>query len=380
MIELYKFISEEELLEIGEKRFREFSSNFPLCFYLNKSFDQNIDEKLIFLVKCKIAEIDFLNFKNGNSEEVLITPEKLKDFNHSLIDKIKIDNVFGKDLQNIENEKAIAFLGGEQRFFEWRLRIFLDKNTREIIPYNYFKREEDECEELSPEDNMEKIKAEIDEETKSLKKKKEITFQINSVEEAVNYLINDDLDEEDIKNFKNKSCAARLEYFGENFGFHFGYGMYLRNLFFHGNKNQQFLDDLKKYKSNNVLDSGEFGEGIIYDLLWRKLNSCETSQENAMKVQNIQMQIENGIDDDSYWNLYITMKLLLYNFTEDEIKKQLELEKKMDDDSDNFEEYYFQQKALLARLNKDEKEIFENLKQDYFNIKNIVVRLKKNHE
>ncbi|MFP3596484.1 hypothetical protein [Chryseobacterium sp. SIMBA_029] len=310
---------------------------------------------------------------DDSSEFGGLSEVKTNTLNHALIDKIKIENIFGKDLQNIENERTIALLDGEQRFFEWRLRIFLDKNTREIIPYNYFKREKDE---LSSEENIEKIKAEIDEETKYLKKKTEKTFKINSVEEAVNYLIHEDLDEEDIKSFKNKSCAARLEHFGENFGFHFGYGMYLRNLFFHGNKNQQFLDDLEKYKPNIFLDSGEFGEGIIYDLLWRKLNSCETSQENAKKVRDIQAQIENSIKDDSDWNLYITMKLLSYNFTEDEIKKQLELEKRMDDDNGNFEEYYFQQKALLARLNKEDRETFENIKQDYFKIQNVVKKLK----
>lgn len=103
-----------------------------------------------------------------------------------------------------------------------------------------------------------------------------------------------------------------------------------------------------------------------------KLNNCKTSQANAKKIQKIKKQIENGIEDNSYWNLYTTMKLLSYNFAEDEIKKHLELERKMEDENDNFEEYYYQQKALLARLNKEEKEIFENLKQDYFNVQSVI--------
>jgi hypothetical protein len=48
----------------------------------------------------------------------------------------------------------------------------------------------------------------------------------------------------------------------------------------------------------------------------------------------------------------------------------------MDDDEDNFEEHYFQQKAFLAKLNDEERETFENLKQDYFKIKNVINKLK----
>ncbi|MGD1318588.1 hypothetical protein [Chryseobacterium sp. 2R14A] len=330
-------------------------------------------------MKCDMKR--FTEYRDSHPNDDLsefgeLSEVKTNTLNHALIDKVKIENVFGKNIQNFDDEKITKFLEEEKFFLEWRLRVFLDKNTREIIPYNYFESAADEYVELSPEENMERVKAEIDEEAKSLKKKKEKTFKINSVEEALSYLINEDLNEEEIKSFKNKSCAARLEHFGEDFGFHFGYGMYLRNIFFHGNKNQIFFDDLDKYKPNNLADSGELGEGIIYDLLWRKLNNCKTSPANAKKIQKIKKQIKNGVEDNSYWNLYTTMKLLSYNFTEDEIKKQLKLEKRMDDDGDNFEQYYFQQKALLARLNKEEKQTFENLKQDYFNIQNVINKLK----
>jgi len=207
---------------------------------------------------------------------------------------------------------------------------------------------------------------------------KEKRMNLNSVEDAVDFLINEDLSEESTKSLKNISLASRLGYFGGDSALHFGYGMYLRNLFLHGNKNELFLNDLEEFIRNSFSDSGELGEGIIYDLLWRKLNNWETLKENKIKIEKIQREVKEGGEYDSNW--YNKVKLLSYNFTEDEIKKYLELERKMENENDNFEEYYYQQKALLARLDKEEKEIFENLKQDYFNVQNILNILEHKHE
>lgn len=32
---VYKFVSRKELVELGDKNFKEFSPDFSLCFYLN---------------------------------------------------------------------------------------------------------------------------------------------------------------------------------------------------------------------------------------------------------------------------------------------------------------------------------------------------------
>ncbi len=61
---------------------------------------------------------------------------KTNTLNYALIDKIKIESVFGRNLQNFENKKVITFLNNEKLFFERKLREYLevrieDKNYNE---------------------------------------------------------------------------------------------------------------------------------------------------------------------------------------------------------------------------------------------------------
>jgi hypothetical protein len=398
MIELYKFISEEELLEIREKKFREFSSNFPLRFYLDKSFDQNIDEKLIFLVKCEISAEDLLTLKMETNNEIVISSEKLETFN--LINyRIKIIDTSLEDLHHLDKMIKDIIIN-EMYLAETRLKIFLETNSREIITDDYFYGEDDFTSDYNTElteEMMEKIKNEIRESAKILDKKKEKTININTVEEAVDFLINGDLKQDDINVIKNQSINMKMDSFRN----HFGLGTYIRNLFFHGNTNQKFLDDIKEYKKYfNGIEHGEFGEGIIEDCLWRKLNNCETTTENHRKIIEIEQKVKS-VRDEIYRNKEVDnlsdeekrdlwdqfykelkegslrysskkVKLLSYNFKEEEIEKYLDLDVKSENDKDNFHEYYYQQKALLVRLNEEEKETFEDLKQDYINVLNII--------
>jgi hypothetical protein len=298
---------------------------------------------------------------------------KTKTFNHSIIDKIKIENVFGKNFQNADCAKMKMIVKEEFYFFKHRMEMFLETNSREIILPDCFNTvivEEKEPQNFTDEEIQKQIEDVLAEDEVILKKTKQRIMAINSVEEAVDFLINVDLSEESTKSLKNISLASRLGYFGGDSALHFGYGMYLRNLFLHGNKNELFLNNLEEFVRNSFSDSGELGEGIIYDLLWRKLNNWETSEENKIKIEKIQREVKEDGEYNSNW--YNKVKLLSYNCTEDEIKKYLELERKIEEENDNFEEYYYQQKALLARLNKEEKKIFENLKQDYFNVQSVV--------
>lgn len=278
MIELYKFISEEELLEIREKKFREFSSNFPLRFYLDKSFDQNIDEKLIFLVKCEISAEDLLTLKMETNNEIAISSENLETFN-LFIYRIKIINTSLEDLHHLD-EIIKNIIIDEMYLAETRLKIFLETNSREIITDEYFYGEDDFTSDYnteSTEEMMEKIKNEIRESAEILDKKKEKTININTVKEAVDFLINEDLKQNDINVIKNQSINTRMDSFTN----HFGLGTYIRNLFFYGKTNQKFLDDIKEYKKRfSAIEHGEFGEGIIEDCVWRKLNNCEITTEN----------------------------------------------------------------------------------------------------
>lgn len=398
MIELYKFISEEELLEIREKKFREFSSNFPLHFYLDKSFDQNIDEKLIFLVKCEISAEDLLTLKIETSNEIVISSENLEVFN-LLIYRIKIIDTSLGDLHHLD-EIIKDIIINEMLLAEMRLKIFLETNSREIITDDYFYGEDDFTSDYNlelTEEMIEKIENEIRESAEILDKKKEKTININTVKDAVEFLINEDLKQNDINVIKNQSINTRMDSFRN----HFGLGTYIRNLFFHGKTNQKFLDDIKEYKKKfSAIDHGEFGEGIIEDYLWRKLNNCETTSENLRKIIEIEEKVKSVRDEiyinkevdnlsdeenDDLWDQFYKqlkegslknsskkVELFLYNFKEEEIEKYLDLDDKSENDKNNFDEYYYQQKALLERLNKEEKETFENLKQDYFNIQNVI--------
>lgn len=313
----------------------------------------------------------FTEYRGSHSDENSaefggLSEIKTNTLNHSLIDKIKIENVFGKNFQNADNEKILSILEFEESFFCFRLRTFLNTNSKDVIPADYFDKPTDN---FINEENDKKLEKIVKEQRSFENEVNEITSKINTVEEAVDFLINEDLNKNDFEEIKNKSVANQFEDTVE----HFGYGMYLRNLFIYPNENKVFLENLKNYEGHYVDNFGEFGEGIIGDLLWRKINNFETTEQNCKKIKEIQERI----DRDSHWDFHIKMKLLSYNFTEDEIEQHLKLQKKMDDNNDNFEEYYFQQKALLARLNKEEKETFENIKQDYFNIQNVVERLKQ---
>lgn len=398
MIELYKFISEEELLEIREKKFKEFSPNFPLRFYLDKSFDQNIDEKLIFLVKCEISAEDLLTLKMETNNEIVISSENLETFN-LLNYRIKIIDTSLEDLHHLD-EKIKDIIIYEMHMVETRLRMYLETNSREIITDDYFYGEDNFTSDYNTElteEIMEKIEKEIRESAKILDKKKEKTIKINTVENAVDFLINEDLKQNDIDVIKNQSINVKMDSFIN----HFGLGTYIRNLFFHGNTNQKFLDDIKEYKKYfNAIGHGEFGEGIIEDLLWRKLNNFETTTENRRKIIEIEEKVKSVRDEiyrnkevdnlsnkekrDLWDQFYKELKegslrnsskkveLLSYNFKEEEIEKYFDLDDKSENDKDNFDEYYYQQKALLARLNETEKQTFENLKQEYFNIQKIL--------
>ncbi|MBD8083027.1 hypothetical protein [Chryseobacterium caseinilyticum] len=380
---LYKFVSAKELLELGDKNFKEFSPDFSLCFYLNTTKNQISDKNLVFLVTCEIPENNVFNEIIEKKDHFFIDSENLPTFNQ-LFDRIKIIDVLTEKIDDADDNLKNC-VGRQGSFLKERLEEFLNTNDRNIISYDdYFNDLESENFAYNPdqvsdsEEEFEKIKNEIEESAGILERKKEKTVHIETIKEAIDFLITEDLDDESIKNLKNKSLASRLGYFGGDIDFHFGYGMYLRNLFFYKNNNHKFLNDIKN--AHHFVDEGELGEGIIYDLLWRKLNNCETTCENIKKIKDIEKQFQDDSKTESFHIFYDKLKLLSYNFTAEEIKKYLELNSKMEDDDENFEESYYQQKALLARLNEEERKIFEKLKQNYFSIQNIFNKLNTKHE
>lgn len=373
---VYKFVSVQEILELGEKNFKEFSPNFSLCFYLNTKTEQNIEKDLVFLLSCEISEDNIIDKDIENNDHFFISPENLPIFNQ-LFDRIKIIDLLTENIDDVDDNLQYYILH-QGNFLKVRLEEFLNTNNRNIISYDdYFNDLEDETfaydsNQISDsEEKFEKIKNEIKESTKILERKKEKTAYIETIQEAVDFLINEDLNSDELDYIKNESIAKKLDSSLN----HFGMGMYLRNLFFHGKTNQKFLDEINSYSQYyGFTTRGELGEGIIDDLLWRKINNCHTTAENIIKIKKIEEGINLNTGRDSYYSLKKRIQLLSYNFTNESIDKYFMLKDKSGRDDNNYYEYSFQQKAILARLSHADLKVFEELLQDYLLFYNNVLQ------
>lgn len=217
MITLYKFISEQELFEIEAKNFKEFPSHFPLHFYIGKT-PETSEQPMQFLVKFETEKKKLSHLTTHDEEKLIIDCiGNLDKINFLINDKIKVIGISGKSQELKQDIRDI--LEKEKRFFEFRLKIYLNTNNREIIPYDYFEQRVDSDNNIcEPTDREKEISAKYYDEKRS---------KINTVEEAVNFLINEELNEENINEIKNKSLAEKFDQLGGLFGL----GMYLRNIY-----------------------------------------------------------------------------------------------------------------------------------------------------
>ncbi|MGH1518523.1 hypothetical protein [Chryseobacterium sp. JK1] len=363
LTELYTLLSEKELLEIQGNLFKKFPPHFPLHFYTGK-ISEISDEQQQFLVKFEIANEDLSRFNIQNDGQLTInTIEDLNRINALIDDKIKITGIYENSKE--PGQDIITILEKEKKFFEFRLKIYLDTNSREIIPYDYFEQE------IDFDDNISEFTEE--EQEASAKYYDEKRSRINTVEEAVDFLIHEELNEDQISEIRNKSLSSKFD----NLGGLFGQGMYFRNIFIYPNKNENFIQHLKTYDPQYMVDRGEFGEGIIEDFLWRKLNHYVITEENKKKIAELRKE---EYKEESFWSNYITEQLLSYNLDEAIITEYLDLEDKKDTDDGNFMDCHYQQKRIIAGLSEDESRIFENMKQDFLTLQNLVLQIKHNHE
>ena len=363
LTELYTLLSEKELLEIQGNLFKKFPPHFPLHFYTGK-ISEISDEQQQFLVKFEIANEDLSRFNIQNDGQLTInTIEDLNRINALIDDKIKITGISENSKE--PGQDIITILEKEKKFFEFRLKIYLDTNSREIIPYDYFEQE------MDFDDNISELTEE--EQEASAKYYDEKRSKINTVEEAVDFLIHEEWNEDQISEIRNKSLSSKFD----NLGGLFGQGMYFRNIFIYPNKNENFIHHLKTYDPQYMVDHGEFGEGIIEDFLWRKLNHYVITEENKKKIAELRKE---EYKEESFWSNYITEQLLSYNLDEPIITEYLNLEDKKDTDEDNFMDYHYQQKKIIAGLSEDESRIFENMKQDFLTLENLELQIKHNHE
>ncbi|MDR6371549.1 hypothetical protein J2795_002664 [Chryseobacterium bernardetii] len=357
MIKLYTFISEQELLEIEKGKFKKFLACFPLHFYIKK-IPESTGKHLQFLVQFDTEKEKISHLTASDEEQLVIeNTEDLDKMNSLIEDKIKIIGIAGKNL-NISQE-SVRILEKEKRFFEFRLKTYLHTNNREIIPYDYFEKQID-YENGTSESTEEEISIQYYDEKRS---------KINTVEEAVDFLINEELNEDNINGIRNQSLALKFDELGGLFGL----GMYLRNIFIYPNKNENFLQHLKTYDPQYLVNRGEFGEGIIEDLLWRKLNDKLITDESKNKIAELKKE---QYEEDSFWNNYIKEQLLSYSLDDEVIRLYLELEDKKDAIDEDFEHSYYEQKRILAGISENERSVYDQIAQDYFTIRNLIEKLR----
>ncbi|OCA71209.1 hypothetical protein [Chryseobacterium arthrosphaerae] len=356
MITLYKLTSEKELLGIGKTLFKEFISDIPLHFH-TVIIPDPIPEPGMFLVKCEIQENTISNFKRLENGELMVETDRIPLFNTLIKDKIKIVDYFG---HTKEFEKEIPeVLEKEERFFKIRLDTFLETNDHTIIPYDDLDQQIDYDNDIS-EQNEEDTSIQYDEKRS----------EINTVEEAVDFLINEELSEDTINEIRNRSLASKFDEMGGLFGL----GMYLRNVFIYPNKNEKFLQHLKTYDPQYQVSRGEFGEGIIEDLLWRKLNHSLIKDESKNKIAELKKE---EFKEETFWGNYIKEQLLSYNLADEVIREYLDLKDKKDSDEENFELYYYEQKRILAGISKGERSVYDQLSRDYFTVRDLIEKLKQ---
>lgn len=348
--------------------FKEFPAHFPMHFYVGEIPEQQQD----ILVKFELDEEKANHFSMLDAGEFVISHiEDLALLNALIDDKIKIVEVFKK--REELNEGIMDALENEKTFFEHRLRIYLDTNNRQVILYDYFNRPvdiEQNSSGFTEKEQEERFKQQVEEQKAHVTYWEEKTSRINTVDEAVDFLLHEEFDEETINEIKNKSLASKFDEFGGLFGM----GMYLRNTFIYPNKNKEFLHYLRTYESQYMVNGGEFGEGIIDDLLWRELNHFRITDESKKKIADIRKE---PYDEETSWTNYIKDQLVSYNLDEETIAAYLDLEDRKDASDRDFEFYYYDQKSILVKLSEDEISVYKQMKDDYFTIRDLIERLKQ---
>lgn len=116
------------------------------------------------------------------------------------------------------------------------------------------------------------------------------------------------------------------------------------------------------------------GEGIIEDLLWRKLNHCLIKDESKNKIAELKKE---EFKEETFWGNYIKEQLLSYNLADEVIREYLDMEDKKDSDEENFELYYYEQKRILAGISNGERSVYDQFSRDYSTVRDLIEKLKQ---
>lgn len=404
---VYLVINDEELISLDKYDFYEFSTQI-----VNQSVISIFREKQLaidtlasyksknhtyFVVKVEIQEIEFLiNLTELNDDKLQVKVPKtyLETFNENIVSKIKpIHILIGNEYDKKKAEKLEQSIELECDIYQYRLETFLETKSRKIIPFNYFDSDYEE-----EGDEMEASMLPFDE----LKEKAKL---INTVDQAVDFLIQDFLGPKKIEDIKDQTILTQIDAIGN----HLGINMYLRNLLFHGNDNTDFLKSIytyEPYATYNLTSYGELGEGLIAEALWRKLHRCELEKiknsseivklntyiddvyENFYKERNLDINnvsdadyelikedLQQLYDEKSIRELTTKIKLLSYDMDEEDIKKYLALDNIEYKDDDVWLNNKFEMQSITGQVKEEEYLMFEYLKKEYFEIYNVYQKL-----
>ncbi|EDP96711.1 hypothetical protein U8527_00210 [Kordia algicida OT-1] len=405
---LYRPIGEKELILIAESNFTKFPPRLEWqpIFYpvLNEEYAVEIASKwntkdefgnyLGFVTEFEITEEEFNKYKTENvgsahHNEFWVPAEKLEEFNNAIIGRIKVIKVFiGEKFKSLTDENLLELLKYQNKMHKTRLYRFLETKSRDVLPYNYFEADYNHNEEKQLKGNFDALK--------------EKASNITSVDEAVDFLIEECLSENYIQKIKNETPLVPIKQSSRN---HFGINMFLRNLFFYP-ENEALNTAIREY--NDIRASrGEHGEGIIENVLWRRLNNCEASTcSNKEKVEILQQQVDEfhkqfftkkglvigKMTFDEYKNVmdeFMSLrkkhnidgtekriKLLSYNLNEEQVDRYIAINNKEEITAeDDFEEA-----LILSKIKDEEMRALIRLKNTYFNTKNVVETIQKQHE
>lgn len=372
---LYKVVTEKEIIFLGQNNFQKFS------FQDLETGSVNTEEKS--------KEIALQNYINNPQYNYIGFIVSFATEDNRIKGKIKINDVFfGKNFKNFSDETVIDCIEDEERFYKKKLEYFLETKSRKIIPDDYFIKLNEEFSVFLEKNNHLNTEDYIKSKTQKYNTIKERTSSINTLDEAIEFLIQD-YGTEKIGKIQDETILTQFRTERN----HFGSNMYLRNLFFHGNQNENFKKAIREYGKISFASGGELGEGYLEDAFWRKLNHCEINSEIQQKLKEDYEEIElltqnycksrgaenvndlNEEDFDGLLKIYknrnkgkegsiLRLQLQSYNIIDKDINDYIALE-----NDNNDRDYYaikYEKYAILAGVKDNDKKMYESLKQDYF--------------
>jgi len=408
-VTLYRPVGEKELTLISESGFKEFPPRLEWqpIFYpvLNEQYASEIASKwntndtfgnyLGFVTAFEVLESEYLKYNIENvggkqHDELWVPAENLEAFNAAIVGRIRVTKVYvGDAFKTFENDQLLDELYQQKSIYKTRLDTFLKTKSRKVLPFELF---EMDFEEVDLETQIEDQKKQ----SEYLNDLRKETHTLNTIDDAVDFLIQKALDAKTVEDLKDETPLTQLEYNNN----HFGINMYLRNLFFHGNNNQTFLKAVNKYKQFGRFSRGEMGEGYLADALWRRLHQCENSNDETKALIETMEQEKNeamkgffetkGLEygNTTFEELEPIMdelnafykargfdeydrkiELLSYNFSSDQIDRYIALDKNNEDFNLSID---YEKKAILGGIRLEEQSVYESLKQSFFQMIDVV--------